>query len=206
MSDSITLHGYANDGLSLAEALEASLPTLGQQETIALLYSPGDCALARLEGSELRDCEGRPLVLSSFYEARIFNEAVELRWLNSESGRCRGVLLSESAIDPSRRAHLTQDVSLRNLEPLRQTYLLWGKGVRRQSNTGLAAGWSRLTTARIGELNVPIVVPDAPDDDQDEAKQPRVLLKVREYLAECDHYGNVAVVEERLLKLEACNG
>ena len=205
MNDLVTLHGRANKDLNLAEALEASLPALNGRETIALLYSPGECALARLKDDKLLDCRDKPVVLSSFFEARIFNEETELRWLNDKAGRGRAVLLSELPIPQVCQTQLTENVSLTNLNPLPQTYLLWGEGVKNQSKTGLATGWSRLTTARIGALNVPVEITDALETE-DESKKPRVLLRVREYIAECDDYGNVAVVEERLLKLEACDG
>jgi len=201
MSESVTLYGCARNDLRLAEALEASLPLLEGQETIALLYSPSQCALARLKDKRLFDSYDRPTALEDFFEARVFNEQAELRWLNVEAGRGRAALISASPIPQPCQKQLTKDVSLTYLKTLPQTYLLWGEGIKDQAKTGLAAGWGRLTTARIGPLNVPIKVPNAVETD-DESKKPRVLLRVCEYLAECDDYGNVAVVEERLLKLE----
>lgn len=202
MSDLITLNGGASNDLSLAEALEAALPVLEDQETVALLYSPGACSLARLKNKHLFDCQGNPVALDEFYEARIFNEEAELRWLNESTGRGRGVLLSESTIPEPCQKQFNEEASLKAVEPWPQTYLLWGEGVRRQANTGLVKGWSRLTTARIGRLDVP--VNDLTDAvvTEDKSKMPRVFLHVREYLQVCDEHGNVAVVEERLLKLK----
>lgn len=203
MNESVTLHGCARNDLHLAEALEICLPALEAPETIALLYSPSQCVLARLKDKQLWDSRDKPIDLDDAFEARVFNEETELRWLNIEAGLGRAVLLSASPIPEACRKQLTEDVSRPALKLLPQTYLLWGEGVKDQDpvTTGLAAGWSRLTTARIGPMNVPIIVPDAVETD-DESRKPRVLLRVCEYLAECDEYGNVAVVEERLLKLE----
>jgi CRISPR-associated protein (TIGR03984 family) len=204
MSESVTLHGCAKNDLRLPEALEACLPALEGQETIALLYSPSQCELARLKDRKLLDCRDKPISLDDFFEARVFNEQSELRWLNDKGGLGRAALLSASPIPETCRKQLTEDVSITALKTLpQQTYLLWGEGVKDQdpATTKLAAGWSRLTTARIGPLNVPIKVPNAVNTD-DKSKMPRVLLRVCEYLKVCDDHGNVAVVEERLLKLE----
>ena len=208
MSEPVTLHGCAKNDLRLSEALEACLPALEGRETIALLYSPSQCALARLKDKKLLDCHDKPIALDDFFEVRIFNEQSELRWLNDKAGLGRAALLSASPIPEACRKQLTEDVSITALKTLpQQTYLLWGEGVKDQdpAKTNLAAGWSRLTTARIGPLNVPAKVPNAVETE-DESKKPRVLLRVCEYLAECDDYGNVAVVEERLLKLEVSDG
>jgi CRISPR-associated protein (TIGR03984 family) len=67
---------------------------------------------------------------------------------------------------------------------IRQRYLLWGK--RAEDPSG---GWTRLTTARIGSINVPAV------------DGLRFQICALEYLSEYDD-GNVAVAEERLLALE----
>ncbi|HMX26913.1 MAG TPA: CRISPR-associated protein Csx19 [Blastocatellia bacterium] len=215
MSASFTLYGRARNGRRLAEALEICLPVLEGQdaESIALLYSPGECVLARLKGKKLLDCRDEPIELDNFFEARVFNEQTEMRWRNDEGGRGRTVLLSASPIPELCQKELDEDVSLTYWEKLPQTYLLWGEGVEDQAKTGLADGWSRLTTARIGALNVPVKVRNAVKVE-DESKKPRVLLHVYEYLAEYDNHGNVAVAEcesdgnvavaeERLLKLEA---
>jgi CRISPR-associated protein (TIGR03984 family) len=74
------------------------------------------------------------------------------------------------------------------------TYLLWGEGVG--PNHGLGARWGRLAAARIGILDVPV---------EGIGTLWRVKLHALEYLAEYAH-GNVAVAEERLMKLEVERG
>ena len=204
------LFGCAADGLTLKEAIEACLPAFESQETVALLYSARRCRLARMKDRQLCDEHDRAIKLDDVFEARIFNQQSELRWLNEQGGFGRAVLLSAREIPEPCREKLPQDASLVALHSLEQTYLLWGEGID-QANTGLVAGWSRLTTARIGKLDVPVT-------GVDDKENKRVHLKALEYLAEYDEHGNVvqdgnnveekylhgnvAVVEERLLCLE----
>lgn len=202
------LFGRVADGLTLKEAIEACLPALESQETIALLYSASKCRLARMKNRQLCDEHHQAIELNDVFEARIFNPQSELRWLNEQGGFGRAVLLSAETIPEPCRKKLTENVSLSALHTLEQTYLLWGEGID-QTNVSLAPGWSRLTTARIGKLDVPVT---------GVKEKSRVHLKALEYLAEYDGHGNlvqvgdqteeeylhgnVAVVEERLLCLE----
>lgn len=198
MNDTITLHGRATkEDVTLGDAIAACLPALGGRKTYALLYSPRECKLALLEDGKLYDGRAEALSLAECYEACLFNEQAEMRWLHNGNAKGRAALIADAPI-PDDCTALSEDVSIvgrnlpRILKTLPQTYLLWGEGVA-QDKTGLRKGWSRLTTARIGRLDVPV--------DGVREKQ-RVLLHALEYLAECDDYGNVAVIEERLLKLE----
>ena len=181
--------------LRLDEAVQSCAMLLQSAPCCALLYAPDRCYLARLnQKSELVSISygydhvprESPVNFLNVYEARVFNERAELRWLHE--GHCRGriALLSEDRI----AAYFTSDIpEITPLETLPQQYLLWGEGVA----SDLPARWSRLTSARIGRLNVPYV---------DIGDKQRVQLHTREYLCEVDKHGNVAVVEERLLKLE----
>jgi CRISPR-associated protein (TIGR03984 family) len=77
----------------------------------------------------------------------------------------------------------------------KQTYLLWGEGLGPVAD--LTAGlWSRLATARIGSLDVPL-----PNLSHGE----RVRLRALEYFATYED-GNVGVLDERLLGLEVDRG
>ncbi len=209
MSEPVTLYGRARNDLTLQEALEAAWPMFEGQQAIALLYSPRICIFARLEGKDLRDHKGRQVNLAEIFEARIFNRDAELRWLNQSGGKGRAVLLTQPELPSACKANLPEDVSFVALKTLDQTYLLWGEGTTIKSENG----WSLLTTARIGRLEVPLNGVRA---------NKRVHLHALEYLAEVDaegkiidagselvreeekllRHGNVAVVEERLLYLE----
>ncbi len=208
MSEPVTLYGRARNDLSLQEALEAARPMFEGRQAIGLFYSPRSCIFARLEGEHLRDHKGRQINLAEIFEARIFSRDAELRWLNQAGGKGRAVLLTQAELSSACKANLPEDVSFVALKTLDQTYLLWGEGTTIKSDNG----WSLLTTARIGRLEVPLDGVAAKD---------RVHLHVLEYLAEVDaqgkiidagsemateerslRHGNVAVVEERLLYLE----
>lgn len=73
---------------------------------------------------------------------------------------------------------------------LNQTYLLWGKAVPQVKPK---EGWQRL--AEPASANWMCLQPVVEKDQ-------RVSLHSREYLAEVDKFGNVVVIEERLVKLE----
>lgn len=210
MTETISLYGRARDGLSLESAVAICSPALepDTKPAIGLIYSPRRCEFVRLENKTLRDSQGRPAPLGGVFEVRMFNEQAEMRWLHEANGLGRTALLSGSNLPIHCEQNLPEDVSLTALRTLEQTYLLWGEGID-EGKAHLAAGWSRLTAARIGRLDVPI--------GGIRANQ-RVELKVIEYLAEYDsdgnlvqssddieekkRYGNAAVAEERLLRLE----
>lgn len=209
MSEPVTLYGRAHNDLTLQEALEVAQPMFEGQQAIALLYSPRKCSFVRLEGERLRDSQGEQVDPVGVFEARIFNRDAELRWLNQSGGKGRAVLLTQAELSFDFQASLPEDVSFTALKTLGQTYLLWGEGTTIKSHNG----WSLLTTARIGRLEIPL--------DGVRAHE-RVHLHALEYLAEVDaagkivdalsapateeekplRHGNIAVMEERLLYLE----
>lgn len=197
------LYGRASENITLLQALEKCRDVLA--EAIALLYAPTHCLFAQVSDAsnqavELLNANGQAIDLTDIFEARIFNPTAELRWLNDNNGSGKAVLLSEDAAISAYLA--TSIVEVPNLELaglpeqslqnfLDQTYILWGRGMQ-QTPANLSRGWSRLASARIGKLDVPI----------ENVKHPQyVKLKVREYLQTVDEHGNVAVVEERLIKL-----
>ena len=200
---SVKLNCRTAKNISLPDALKsckAILKPTEQGTTVALLYEPDRCRFATFRDAnegQLMDEFGQPIAgqaLSNIFEARIFNSAAELRWLHETNGTGNAVLISEQDIS----SYLAEEPKpecvyekLDELEPVEppQRYLLWGEG------TGVSPsnGWQRLTAARIGRLNVPLI-----NVKQNE----RVQLVAREYMREVDEYGNVAVVEERLLRLE----
>lgn len=183
--------------LGLAEALKRC--SLLLDGATAIVYTPRACRFAVLragqgEYPELRapDASGSetPLSLDDVFEARVFNEEAELRWLHEAGARGTAVLLSErQAADLS--GFLNEDgVSVIAIDRIEQAYLLWGKA--RGAGAG-PSGWSRLYEARVGSFWVPLDL--APDE--------RGRLVTFEYIAAFDH-GNAAVAEERLVRLEVC--
>jgi CRISPR-associated protein (TIGR03984 family) len=195
-----TLIVHHREHVSLSEVLSALVKIAAGDAAIALLYSPHSCEFATLVSGELRGSDGRPVDLLPVFEARVFRQDVELRWLNDpgHAQRHRAVILAEQ----DRSASLGESWNKRSIpitSTLDQTYLLWGEGAayRDRKSRPLAQGWSLLGTPRIGGLAVPVPGVTRPDQ--------RVLLKTIEYLVEAD-YGNVVVQDERLYTLEVENG
>jgi len=187
-----TLLTYARQGLALPEVLTLLNDLPRAMETVALLYAPGWCRLATFRNGHLTGEDGALVDLADVFEARLFNEALELRWLNDPrgAGRHKAAILCESELEKAHGAAWPcQAIDV--VEILPQRYLVWGEGTGRPC----APGWSELATARIGALFVPVAAV---------ARNERVRVKSLEYLAEGEH-GNVYVHDERLLKLEVAH-
>jgi CRISPR-associated protein (TIGR03984 family) len=185
---STTLYSYRSEAwMSLPEAIAHCGDVL--KDAIALLYSPNACQFLRLISGTLQDSYGKSVNhLSDVFEARIFTEHCELRWLNRDRGKGDAVLLTEVKQSISGFQVCQQPIE----GILDQQYLLWGKPVLNPNN--IQDGWQRLAEVRIGKLNIPI-------SERLNDKEQRVYLKTREYINALE-YGNCAVIEERLLKLE----
>ncbi|USR90510.1 CRISPR-associated protein Csx19 [Phormidium yuhuli AB48] len=173
--------------MSLDQAIQTTQAQ--QMGANALLYSPQSCHLAQVQDGNICGSHGQSLTLSHYFEARIFNETCELRWLNENQGNGFLVILADSDLDLNSETFNSRETTLNS--HLSQTYLLWGKAI---PQVNLKQGWQRLAEARIGKLDVPL--------SQSLKKNQRVSLHSREYLAEVDEFCNVAVIEERLVKLE----
>lgn len=176
------LHCQTTETIKLKDAIQQF--SRYTDKTIGLLYSPQNCYFIKLNNGEIELLNNDPkFKMELVFEARIFNEEAELRWLNKKNGEGKAVLITENEL------YLCLERKIESLEILAtqdQTYLLWGESTKKT----LKAGWSQLATSRIGSLYIPL-----------ECVNNRACLKTREYLQE-DCYGNVSVVEERLIELE----
>lgn len=181
-----TLYRYrAEQTLTLSDAITVCQSSL--EGAIALLYSPQACELGRLvSDSSLQGVDDQSIELSDVFEARIFNENCELRWLNCINGSGNTALISE--IEQTVAGF--NSVEPKTCEALTQCYLLWGERATEPNSEG----WQRLAEARIGKMDIPL--------NESFTQEQRIYLKTQEYLAVADHYGNVAVIEERLEKLQ----
>lgn len=137
---------------------------------VALLSSPRRFAVGRLAGDRVVDRTGSPLELDDVFEARLFIPDRELRWLRRGDGG-DGTVVAE--LDDGRW-----------LDPIDQTYLVWGASAGDQAD-----GWTTLSTARGASLTVPV------------ATSGRARLVAREYVR-VDEHGNARVADQRLLRLE----
>lgn len=187
-----TLYSFRSDKpIPLVEAVQSCSQFL--KGAIALFYSPQSCYIAKLDNGQVNDSSGYEINLSKhqeIFEARVFNDNCELRWLNCLNGKGDAVLLSESEQSIERFTARTSKFC----ESLKQQYLLWGKPAKIAETAPILSTWQRLAEARIGKLDVPL--------NQNLKEEERVYLSSVEYLATVDSFGNFAVIEERLVSLE----
>lgn len=190
---SATIFVYTRQALSLADALSAFARVIAKNGATAILYTPRCCELATFAEGALRASDGQPVDIGTVFEARVFNETAELRWLNDPGPeQChRSVILTvqDQTGELDGWHHEKRDDVMNTLP---QTYLLWGEGTGKL----VSNGWSELATARIGALRVPV---------GNVVKNERVLLHSVEYIVEAEH-GNAVVFDERLVKLEVGRG
>lgn len=180
MSDAI--YRATTTGVSLTDALKA----LSRTPAIGLFIAPGWCQFGRVDCDAQATFADPKFRLAEVYEARVFNDAAELRWWNDPAeARHRAAVLTEEPNSPV-GWQLRDPITIAGT--IAQTYLLWGR--RSDAPAHLPSGWTRLTTARIGSLDVPA------------AGEGRFEICAREYLKVFED-GNVAVAEERLLAVRA---
>lgn len=198
MENPTTLYSQTSENITLKEAIYKCIKKL--ERAIAIIYSPQSCQLLKLDSDgnlwgynryhrqEQYEIIELDYQKNSIFEARIFNQDYELRWLNENEGEGKAVIISEKKLDNC-LDNKPDDLSI--IDTLKQQYLLWGKKAKTELNQ---QGWQKLSSARIGSLNVPI--------NQEISDNQRVYLHTVEYLKSVDDYGNVAVFEERLVNLE----
>jgi CRISPR-associated protein (TIGR03984 family) len=193
------LYSRAAKAIELMSAIKQCAEVLFQSPPVALLYTPYWSGFAQVERSN-GSIEMIPALReeASFdpalvFEARVFNDHAELRWLKQWPNGGRAALIAEEDISECLDDEIgTFEVT----DSIDQTYLLWGEGAGAKPGE-LRPGWSRLAMARIGVLDVPY-----PLDTRRavSGSGERIHLLAREYLS-ADEHGNVGVVEERLRKL-----
>lgn len=156
-------------------------------DAVGLIYSPQKCSFIKIKSGKIEQPPiETPVDLKLIFEARIFNQQVELRWLNERNGEGKAVLLSEDK--DALNLGWNQLEKLEAIAIQSQQYILWGQSKPNSEVTE----WSQLFSNRIGSLYVPCPCSNV---------QNRVYLKTCEYF-KADDYGNVSVVEERLIALE----
>lgn len=180
----VVLRAAALRGHDLAD----SLAEAGMMGGTALLCTPTAYLIAMVDGGTLvpapGTCAEDRVPLGDVFDARVFDGDVEFRWVKTDGDLGSAVLLSE---DPARLplgfGEPAESVDAYDHQDGR--YLLWGWSLGPRQD-----GWTTLTTARIGRLQVPAAIP----------ARGRAHLSIREYAVRDDH-GNVRIAEERLLCL-----
>lgn len=194
--DLFVWHCRPPQGLSLESALANTPPG---DDAVAFLFSAAKASIARCKGGKLSSEEGAAGT-GGVYEARIFNQAAELRWWHPpELPLTMGyaAYLSENATPPARNrsaASAWTAAPTRHVEAYPNQYLLWGAP---DAGGKDVPGWVCLSAARIGRLFAPLEHVDL---------QQRVVLHSREYVGRAEgeagqDHGNAVVLDERYLGL-----
>jgi len=167
----------------LASALASSNASL--EGACGLLAAPERFVLVRAGATgDLSLSDGGAAPLDHVFEARVFQPEAELRWLRTPDGG-RAAVIAEPMLE---LLGTWRPLAPLDADRLQRRYLLWGEAV--EDRRAISPGWSRLASARIGRLEVPVAG----------ALRGRVALESVEYLVERDH-GNDVVDEERLVRL-----
>jgi CRISPR-associated protein (TIGR03984 family) len=184
----------------LDEALGGFVQGFGNDfptETYAVLFAPGSCFLAVVSDAKFHSSNGEIDVgKEAVFEARVFNHAAELRWLNQANGDGPAVVLSRHnskkffGVVPEPFVTKVNEQEKKLVGAIEQSYLLWGESV----GASLESGWTQFAEARIGSFFVPIAGVKA-------NRKRRAQFMAIEYLGEYED-GNVAVAEERLTGIE----
>jgi len=189
-----SLYAASATKTTLSEAITAffAIAENASKETFAIFYAPHKCFLAKRNGKTFEVKES-DFDLSRVFEARVFNEISEMRWLNDPNGNHAVALLSETQFVYDGKT-LQKDEKV--IGGLRQKYLFWGERVKLKEGEQNPSGWTKFGSARIGPYYIPITLKEG----EEYAKFTAV-----EYLKTYE-VGNVAVVDERLTGIEAYKG
>lgn len=204
------LYVYSRDKeASLAEIITEMHKSWSSDRVIGIVYGPRRCRFVTLSECGLVGADGHPIPLDEPFEARLFNEQLELRWLHRQDGIGPAAIISET----QRAINNYRCQEGYEVKKVPHSYLLWGESIGELSDemaVSLSLGWSRLTEARIGHIDVPIYLGCDPGW--------RVQLRAIEYIAiyeeavgsdadsanRLERHGNAAVIEERLISLDVC--
>lgn len=172
------------EGKILSKAIEAFFAVAeNDKDTFAIFYAPHKCFLAKHNGKDF-EVKENGFDLNRVFEARIFNEVSEMRWLNDPNGNHAAAILSETQLIFDGKTLRTESNVIGGLC---QEYLCWG-----QSTGTTKDDWTEFATARVGAFYVPVEL---------EAGQTYARFTAVEYLRTYED-GNIAVVDERLTRIE----
>lgn len=123
-----------NQEKSLKTNIDGFVKKHYQEKTFALLYASNKCFLGLVDKDgkiEVKDNADK-FDLEKVFEARIFNDKAELRWLNGFGEK------------------IISDDDFLDCKKLDQFYLVWGK-----KNDSPEGDWTQFATARIGTFYIP---------------------------------------------------
>ena len=176
----ITLYRYQRSGIALAVCLADAF---ARATLIGYAQTPRRLLFGRWDGATFVDAGGRPLDLAQAYEARLFCEAGELRWLREPETGAGGRAAWISETDAAPTGFQAIEPLLQDLEPLDQLGI--GDGL---PNRIIAQTRARLPGIAEGQ---------------------RGAYCIREYIGpapgEAGRQGNHIVVEQRILGIAVWN-
>jgi CRISPR-associated protein (TIGR03984 family) len=169
---------------TLSDAIGAFTKLLGEDEkAFAILYTPKDCHLLLVDKDGKFFKQTGEFTPETVFEARIFNDKAELRWLHESDGKGKMAIISDAGFPDA-------------VGTIPQTYLLWGERVKLKEGEQNPMGWTKFGSARIGSFDVPVTLKD---------EETYARFTAVEYLKTYED-GNVAVVDERLTGIEGYKG
>lgn len=150
-------------------------------DAVGFAYTPSESPWFRLTAGTARQRDGSPIPEDTF-ELRAFTRDRELRWWRTSGFDLgRAVMLAEApAVDGG--VHPLCPKQSRSL-------LLWGAATGKYEH-----GWAQVADRRVGYLWFPIAAPPAAGAG--------LRLAVVDYVSQ-DAHGNVGVVDQRLVGVEA---
>jgi len=186
MAEPTTLITFSRGGLSLADSLKLTKSVLGGGAAVGLLSTPTEFMVVKLEGGLLTGPNGT-VDLGPVFEARVFSNKAELRWLAETDGVGKAVVLAETELPTLASEGWKREsyvVTKQSCE-----YILWGRGTGKFTN-----GWGGVSAARIGTIPLPLKV---------EENKCAILKTIVYFCKELpDTDGNCVVLDERLVGLE----
>ena len=202
MSERVTLKYYTKSCVGLAqlsELVQKVFKAPNSDDPIGLFYAPDACRFARFHEGAFEFAE--EFTISHTFEARIFNDSAELRWLR-EPNKNGDVGNAVIVLDGDRQLELEDDWKSHGHDELTRIsnqYMLWGQGYENEETQNRDVdNWSVLASGRTGSICVPRGGVNKFDQ--------RIWLWTCEYLGrehgEAGRHGNMTVLDERFVSLE----
>ena len=192
-TDTCELHCWTGEAGNSASDLALPKAVMQADPNLALYgfaYTRASARLFRVdEDGQACSADGSLIDLAVSFEGRLFCRDWELRWLRQDDRRRLSLLTDVPGIAQALDEMSDEQFVLKkgkraplDVSWLENRYLLWGE--RRKSSSG----WTTLTSARIGALEVPFELA---------AEERRIALTAHEYF-ECRDDGNWVFAGERL--------
>lgn len=147
---------------------------------IALVSAPAFHCVAMVKGGQIHG-PGGAIETHSVFEVRAFDGDSEWRWLRSgDVGRM--AVVSDRVMERARLGRMRQEIR----------YVLWNQAADPVIDSSATDGWTLMTSEQIPAFAVPL---------SNDGKGAYATITAVEYTA-TDEYGNVRVVDQRLVSLE----